>query len=113
MKKMWCIPKEQDADFVAKMEDVLDIYARPYDKNCPVICIDEKPYQLIDEAREPLPMKISCVVNGTNTAVELLVRERSIFIRFSPRGRELMRASSCWKSRRRREQLYFCATPDA
>ena len=39
------------------MEDILDVYALPYDKSCPVICIDEKPYQLLDERREPLPMK--------------------------------------------------------
>jgi len=54
---MWCIPKEQNAEFVAKMEDVLDAYALPYNENCPVICLDEKPYQLLDEVREPLPMK--------------------------------------------------------
>lgn len=39
------------------MEDVLDVYHRPYDKNCPVICMDEKPYQLLDEKRDPIPMK--------------------------------------------------------
>ena len=54
---MWCIPAEQNADFVAKMEDILDVYALPYDENCPVICFDEKPYQLLGERREPLPMK--------------------------------------------------------
>ena len=54
---MWCIPPEQNAEFVAKMEDVLDVYALPYDKNIPVICMDEKPYQLLDERREPIPMK--------------------------------------------------------
>jgi len=54
---MWCIPPEQNADFVAKMEDVLDVYTLAYDENCPVICIDEKPYQLLDECREPIPMK--------------------------------------------------------
>ena len=54
---MWCIPPEQNADFVAKMEDVLDVYSSPYDESCPVICLDEKPYQLLDERREPLPMK--------------------------------------------------------
>jgi len=42
---------------VAKMEDVLDVYSLPYDENCPIICIDEKPYQLLDERREPIPMK--------------------------------------------------------
>jgi hypothetical protein len=53
---MWCIPPEQNADFVSKMEDVLDVYALPYDENCPVLCLDEKPYQLLGERREPLPM---------------------------------------------------------
>lgn len=37
------------------MEDVLDIYEMPYDPAVPVVCMDEKPYQLSDEAREPLP----------------------------------------------------------
>lgn len=39
------------------MEDVLDVYQQPYDANCPVLCMDEKPYQLLDEARRPIPMK--------------------------------------------------------
>jgi len=39
------------------MEDVLCVYARPYDKNRPVICMDEKPYQLLNHVRDPLPMK--------------------------------------------------------
>jgi hypothetical protein len=54
---MWCIPPEQNADFVAKMEDVLDMYSLPYDEMCPVICLGEKPYQLLDERCEPLSMK--------------------------------------------------------
>lgn len=54
---MWCIPPKQNADFVAKMEDVLETYALPYDADYPVICFDEKPYQLLDERREPIPMK--------------------------------------------------------
>lgn len=54
---MWCIPPEQNASFVAAMEDVLDIYCLPYNPEIPVICIDEKPYQLLDERREPLPME--------------------------------------------------------
>jgi len=53
---MWCIPPEQNAEFVARMEDILDVYALPYNPDCPVICIDEKPYQLLDERREPIPM---------------------------------------------------------
>jgi hypothetical protein len=39
------------------MEDVLAVYARPYDKNMPVVGMDEKPYQLLGDTREPLPMK--------------------------------------------------------
>ena len=39
------------------MEDVLAVYARPYDPQKPVVCMDEKPYQLLDHSREPLPMQ--------------------------------------------------------
>ena len=39
------------------MEDVLEVYSRPYDPARPVICMDEKPYQLLDEVREPIPTK--------------------------------------------------------
>ena len=39
------------------MEDVLDVYERPYDPLRPVVCMDEKPYQLLGEGKEPLPMK--------------------------------------------------------
>ena len=57
MKKCWCIPPKQNAAFVAAMEDVLDVYQRKYDEDCPVICMDEKPFQLLGEKREPIPMK--------------------------------------------------------
>ena len=53
---MWCIPPKQNAAFVAHMEDILDLYQQPFDEKYPVICVDEKPYQLLDERREPLPM---------------------------------------------------------
>ena len=36
------------------MEDVLEVYSRPYDPAKPVICMDEKPYQLLDEVRKPI-----------------------------------------------------------
>lgn len=39
------------------MEDVLDVYQQPYDSDCPVICMDEKPYQLLGESRQAIPMK--------------------------------------------------------
>lgn len=53
---MWCIPPKQNAEFVAKMEDVLSVYARPYNPLQPVVCMDEKPFQLLEETIEPLPM---------------------------------------------------------
>jgi len=53
-KRMWCIPKF-DADYVANMEDVLDLYAEPLDARRPVVCFDETPTQLIGETREPIP----------------------------------------------------------
>jgi hypothetical protein len=37
------------------MEDVLDVYARPHDESVPVVCMDEKPYQLLGHARDPIP----------------------------------------------------------
>ena len=39
------------------MEDILTLYCLPYDKDIPVICMDEKPYQLLGETRHPIPMK--------------------------------------------------------
>ena len=57
MKKCWCIPPKQNAAFVAAMEDVLSVYARPYDKDYPVICMDEKPVQFFDSARKSLHSK--------------------------------------------------------
>jgi transposase len=53
-RKMWCIPRV-DAEFVARMEDVLDLYAERPDRKRPVICFDETPTQLIGEARVPIP----------------------------------------------------------
>lgn len=57
MNDYWCIPSKGDADFVACMEDVLDVYELPYNPMCPVVCMDEKPYQLLGDVKEPLPMR--------------------------------------------------------
>lgn len=51
------IPPEQNADFVAAMEDVLEVYRRPYDPKRPVICLDETSKQLVGETRNPIPAK--------------------------------------------------------
>jgi len=53
---MWCIPPKQNADFVACMEDVIAVYERPYNEDYPVVCMDEKPFQLLDERYSPIPM---------------------------------------------------------
>ena len=45
------------AEFVAHMEDVLDLYAEPYDPARPVVCFDESSTQLLGETRDPLPAK--------------------------------------------------------
>jgi len=39
------------------MEDILDIYEMPYNHAVSVVCMDEKPYHLLGEAREPLPIR--------------------------------------------------------
>jgi len=50
----WVIPPDADAEFAACMEDVLEIYAQPYDSAFPVVCMDEQPVQLTKETREPI-----------------------------------------------------------
>jgi transposase len=52
-KKMWCVPK-LDAEYVARMEDVLALYAEAPNPQRPVVCFDETPRQLIGEARVPI-----------------------------------------------------------
>ena len=53
-KQEWCIPKVS-AEFVANMEDVLDLYAEPYDPKRPVVCFDETSTQLLADTRPPAP----------------------------------------------------------
>src|SRR5437588_4685109 len=52
---MWCVP-EIDQRFVDRMEDVLSLYARPHSKTEPVVCLDERPVQLLDPARRGIPI---------------------------------------------------------
>jgi DDE superfamily endonuclease len=49
------IPAEASGEFVARMEDVLEVYHRPFNPRRPLICIDELPVQLVGETRVPLP----------------------------------------------------------
>ena len=55
LRKQWVIPPEANADFVCAMEDVLEVYTRPYDPARPVVCLDELSKQLVVETRLPIP----------------------------------------------------------
>jgi len=55
-KKMWCIA-HIDGEYIARMEDLLDLYAEPHDPKRPVVCFDESPIQLIGEVRVPIVPK--------------------------------------------------------
>ena len=51
---MWCVP-EITREYVEKMEDVLNVYEKPLNPKEPVVCLDERPVQLLDDARSPIP----------------------------------------------------------
>jgi hypothetical protein len=53
---MWCVA-ELNEDYISKMEDVLEVYERPYDPREPVVCLDEKPVTLHADVRPPSPAK--------------------------------------------------------
>ena len=57
LSEYWCTPKEHDAEFVLHMEDVLGIYKCGHNPQIPVVCMDEKPVQLLDEIRERVTAK--------------------------------------------------------
>jgi hypothetical protein len=57
LREEWCIPPKENAQFVYRMEDVLDVYRRPFDPRYPLVCFDETPVQLVSETRKALPMK--------------------------------------------------------
>ncbi len=51
---MWCIGK-LTKEYRERMYDLLDIYAMPYQENEPVVCVDEKSKQLLEQPRTPVP----------------------------------------------------------
>jgi hypothetical protein len=55
LHRQWVIPPDHNAEFVAAMEDVLEVYHRPYDPERPMVCFDEASKQLIQETRIPIP----------------------------------------------------------
>jgi hypothetical protein len=82
----WVIPPKHDAEFVANMEEVVEVYERPYDSNHPFFCMDEQPVQLIKETRTPIPatanhpervdyervLKRKCYLYAKSTSYEFL-----------------------------------------
>ena len=53
MNRSWCIPPKQSAEFVCAMEDVLEVYRRPFGENEVLVCMDETSKQLVKETRAP------------------------------------------------------------
>ena len=76
------IPPKQNAEFVAAMEDVLEVYRRPYDSRRPVVCLDEQSKQLVKETRPPIPAK-----PGRNQRMDYEYERNgtaNLFMRFEP-----------------------------
>ena len=57
LNEYWCIPPKHSAEFVAHMEDVLDVYTRAYDADRPLVCLDETSKQLLTETRPSQPCR--------------------------------------------------------
>ena len=102
------IPPKQNADFVAHMEDVLEVYKRPYDPDYPVVCMDEQPTQLIKETRKQIeaapgrPARVDYEYERNGTANNFMfneplgswrkvnVRERKTMIDWAHEVKELL-----------------------
>jgi hypothetical protein len=90
-KKSWCVPKLTD-EFRERMEDVLTLYEQPHDPAEPVVCLDEQPYQLLDDAHPPTaaaPGRIAkqdheyrrCGTCNVFVAVEPAAGRRAVWVR--------------------------------
>ena len=79
---MWVIPPHASAEFVAAMEDVLEVYQRPYQAERPVVCLDETFTQLIGEVRDPLPVAPGQVERYDSVYLRRGVA--SLFLAFEP-----------------------------
>jgi hypothetical protein len=77
----WVIPPKCDAEFAANMEEVLETYEKPYDADCPVLCMDEQPVQLIKETRPPIaatkehPLRVDYEYERAGTATIFMFTE--------------------------------------
>ena len=66
LKQQWVIPPQASGEFVARMEDVLEVYHRPYDERRPLVCVDEVPVPLVGETRTPLPPEPARIPTGNS-----------------------------------------------
>jgi hypothetical protein len=112
---MWCVPAI-DSEFVARMEDVLELHARPCRPREPAVCLDERPVQLLDPARADVPIRpgrerrpdYEYLREGTANIVciiEPLTVRRLTYASASRTGRAFTRALQriarcCWDSRK-------------
>jgi len=101
---MWCIPK-LDAKYIARMNDLLELYAKPQDPEEPVICLDEKSKQLIEDVRLCLP-----VAPGHGKRVDHHYKRngtRNIFVAVEPKaGRRIIQVT---QRRKREDYAQFLA----
>jgi len=49
LREQWCIPPQANSDFVCRMEDILEMDPQPSDPECPLVCMDEVPKQLLSD----------------------------------------------------------------
>ena len=84
MIEYWVIPPEADAEFVANMEEVLEVYERPYDPDYPVVCMDEQPVQLLKETRVPIKVHFTLTagvsITSTNYEPERFIDFRACLL---------------------------------
>ena len=75
------IPPESDGEFAACMEDVLEMYSRPYNSSIPVVCMDEQPIQLLKDTRAPIsatknhPLRVDYEYERAGTASIIMFTE--------------------------------------
>ncbi|MHA1147893.1 MAG: IS630 family transposase [Promethearchaeota archaeon] len=94
---MWCVPK-LDGLYINRMNDVLDLYAQPYDEKEPVVCVDEKSLQLLDNLRPPIPLK-----PGFGIRMDYHYKRkgtRNIFVGVEPKGKKRVLKVSTRKPKR-------------
>ena len=88
---MWCVA-DLDPEYIARMEDVLALYEKPYDAREPVVCLDEKPVALHADVRPPQPARPGHVAKRDNEY--LRCGTANIFAVVEPKaGRHLTRAT--------------------